>query len=539
MQPRLWRTLCATALVFLLSFTLLIPATLLQAATTTTYAQTPILTSTPTVVPATSTATVTATTSVTNAATTTTSSTPTTPQPPYTDFPPGVTGKTLSFDFGDGWVAQGQITYPANGAGPFPTVILFHGSGLNDMDQTIPAEFSGGPNPARIFGRLAYGLSQKGYAVVRYNKRGVIGVGPQLSTDTKFTEPPKPFTQYVSDATFVLNQTLKNPLVDPKRVFLLGHSEGTMTASLIARSAAGANVAGIILWGVVGYEIKPVLRFQLIDNYVQTVSQADTNNDNKVSIPELQTWAGANTTDLESKKLAAYLIGDKSSNPNSTPNPANPTEPKSVAEMDTNGDNLLDLKGEYEAYLVKLYDFNNFPNLKELPPPLVQYVADLQTYGSVTTVLPGYTKPVLIQNGEADIQTVASGARAVDTALAGNPDHTLLTYPGLGHSFYPAQGLTQWLGEPQPQVIDDTVRWLNARAITTPGTGVGTNTGTTTTATPILPSTGAGSGTGSILAGLLDGDKLSISLSGLLLGCALLGGIGWGIWRWRGRRSHR
>src|SRR5258708_4528986 len=60
------------------------------------------------------------------------------------------------------WVLPGTITIP-KGAGPFPVVVLVHGSGPNDRDETI-----GGNRPFRD---LAWGLASRGIAVVRYDKR--------------------------------------------------------------------------------------------------------------------------------------------------------------------------------------------------------------------------------------------------------------------------------------------------------------------------------------------------------------------------------
>ena len=58
--------------------------------------------------------------------------------------------------------AAGTLSMPA-GDGPFPAVVLVHGSGPNDRDETI------GPN--KPFKDLAWGLASQGIAVLRYDKR--------------------------------------------------------------------------------------------------------------------------------------------------------------------------------------------------------------------------------------------------------------------------------------------------------------------------------------------------------------------------------
>src|SRR5262249_54923175 len=56
----------------------------------------------------------------------------------------------------------GMLTLP-KGTGPFPAVVLVHGSGPNDADESI-----GGAKP---FKDLAWGLASQGVAVLRYVKR--------------------------------------------------------------------------------------------------------------------------------------------------------------------------------------------------------------------------------------------------------------------------------------------------------------------------------------------------------------------------------
>ena len=60
------------------------------------------------------------------------------------------------------WALPGTLTLPV-GEGPFPAVVLVHGSGPNDRDETI------GPN--KPFRDLAWGLASQGIAVLRYEKR--------------------------------------------------------------------------------------------------------------------------------------------------------------------------------------------------------------------------------------------------------------------------------------------------------------------------------------------------------------------------------
>jgi hypothetical protein len=72
------------------------------------------------------------------------------------------------------------------------------------------------------------------------------------------------------------------------------------------------------------------------------------------------------------------------------------------------------------------------------------------------------TTRILILQGEEDNQTYLEQALLLEQKLTQMkyPDHMLITYPGLGHTFHPAQGLLQPLGPIQDYVLADLHDWL-------------------------------------------------------------------------------
>lgn len=68
----------------------------------------------------------------------------------------------LVINEGGDWELPGTLSIPV-GEGPFPTVVLVHGSGPNDRDETILGN--------KPFRDLAWGLSSRGIAALRYEKR--------------------------------------------------------------------------------------------------------------------------------------------------------------------------------------------------------------------------------------------------------------------------------------------------------------------------------------------------------------------------------
>jgi len=71
-------------------------------------------------------------------------------------------------------------TRAAVGKGPFPGVLLIHGSGANDKNGTLGFVHKNGPKPLTPLWQIAQYLSERGFAVLRYDKRGV---GANFTTD--------------------------------------------------------------------------------------------------------------------------------------------------------------------------------------------------------------------------------------------------------------------------------------------------------------------------------------------------------------------
>lgn len=130
-------------------------------------------------------------------------------------------------------VASGDLKLPATlalpeGSGPFPAVVLVHGSGPQDRDETVGANTP--------FKDIAEGLAKRGIATLRYVKR--TKQYPQSAVVTVKEE-------VIDDALSALALARRQSRVDPKRVFLLGHSLGGYIAPRIAQGDPA--VAGVVL----------------------------------------------------------------------------------------------------------------------------------------------------------------------------------------------------------------------------------------------------------------------------------------------------
>lgn len=151
------------------------------------------------------------------------------------------------------WLLPGTMTVP-RGPGPFPVVVLVHGSGPNDRDETI-----GGNRPFRD---LAWGLASRGIAVLRYDKRTLVyGARMQARFITLDAE-------VIDDALAAVHLARSTAVLDSTRVFLLGHSLGAMLAPTIA--ARDGHLAGAILLAGPARRFPDVLRDQI--RYIDSLS---------------------------------------------------------------------------------------------------------------------------------------------------------------------------------------------------------------------------------------------------------------------------
>lgn len=114
-----------------------------------------------------------------------------------------------------------------------PCVILVHGSGAQDRDETI------GPN--KPFRDLAYGLAERGVAVIRYEKRtkvygeACVPAGRELDFDV----------ETVDDALSAIALAKTLPEIASDSIYVLGHSQGGLLAPRIAERSEG--LAGIVI----------------------------------------------------------------------------------------------------------------------------------------------------------------------------------------------------------------------------------------------------------------------------------------------------
>ncbi len=339
-----------------------------------------------------------------------------------------VSSQDLTLQLGD-FQSKAQLTYPSNSSGLLPGVLLIHGSTPMDMNATVQWNAQ---TVSSIFKQLSDGLSQRGFAVLRYNKRHVTSLG-QVDVAAYYGLRLQDF---LKDSRVALLALQTNPRVDPKKIFVYGWSEGSPIAAQL--TLENPSIKGLIVQGGVAY------------SYAQTFQQQFP----RVGIPYLSQFAKNGLIDIQGALKAllgdggllavsqAYYLLDQTSSQ---------AKPKLNTFMDKNKDGLINLELEAKPVV------NEW--MRDAPNSFLGIYASALALPGLIQLAPKLETPTLILQGENDANTSADGARDLDKVLKNL--HTLKLYPNLGHSLGQANSVIDDRFRPMnPQPIQDVADWL-------------------------------------------------------------------------------
>ncbi len=392
--------------------------------------------------------------------------------------------RNLVIDLGNGVKTNAQLTFPAIGKGPFPGVLLIHGSGANDKNGTLGFVHKNGPKPPTPLWQIAQYLSERGFAVLRYDKRGI---GANFTID-KNVWGNATANDLIQDSKKALNLLIQQPEVDPKRISIIGHSEGTIYAPRVAIDNS-TKVKNIILMGIVAQNAGDLFQYQGVSLPSEYATQVlDKNHTGLISIQQIAkdpllrhllvpsfvmlTFLRTNDTKVISNALVTKF--------------ANNTVEASHISIEKQLKPLL-VKSYENATAFNLSKCNNLEGCPVWYRSIFSLIPTLSIIGNVSK-----TTGILILNGENDSETPVQQAFLLQQRLTevNHPDHTMITYPNLGHVFYPS---SQWSRGPgigiEQYVLADIYAWLEAHSglshsfASTTASTIGTNTSSLNTNT--------------------------------------------------------
>lgn len=331
------------------------------------------------------------------------------PQMPHPPYP--YRTEDVTFDGAGGVKLAGTLTMPESGA-PFAAVILVAGSGPQDRDETIF-----GHKPFLV---LADYLTRHGIAVLRSDKRGIGQSTGDIRTATS--------EDFASDVESAITYLKTRPEIDPKKIGLLGHSEGGLIAPMVA--AKDHSVAFIVLMagtGLRGDEILMAQRRLIAEAMDATADQIATGGALQRKVIDAAVQPGS--AEDARVRVRAILAEAK---------------PQAAAAA-------LDA----QAAMVTSPWFRFF--LTYDPAPVLKQVRC----------------PVLALNGSKDLQVPPKeDLAAIKAATAGNPDVTTVELPGLNHLFQTAKsGAPAEYGDIEetiaPIALDTVTTWIETHVAKT------------------------------------------------------------------------
>ena len=325
----------------------------------------------------------------------------------------------VTFTNGD-FTLAGTLTIPNDG-NRFPAVVFVHGTGLLDRDETM---FGHKP-----FMLLADALSRRGFAVLRYDKRG--------AGESQTYGPTSLATSLMAeDAMAAVRYLAARPEVDPSQVGILGHSEGGMIAIINAATYPDEIAYIVSMAGVDVTGVELAKKQSRMISYTMGVEQDDEElrfNDQLLDII-------ASETDSANMRMRLQEV--------ITTNPAQ------------------------LAAIEKLMAADSTITADEINQQAINRLMSPDTRGLVKYDPTDYLKrikcPMLAINGTLDCQVECEANLNAFTRLV--PHVIVKAYEGKNHLF---QSCTEWKGSSNyasiqetmaPEVIEDIATWLQSTA---------------------------------------------------------------------------
>ena len=268
----------------------------------------------------------------------------------------------------------GTLSLPP-GDGPFPAVVLISGTGHNTRDEDVWGH--------KVFLVLADTLTRNGFAVLRYDKRGVGGSSGNYDAATT--------VDFASDAEAALAWLKTQSHIDARRIGVLGHSEGGIIAPAVATSDKGVAfvvmIAGPCIRGDKLFVLQSAMTAKAYgapDDYIAKRKVFDEELYNAIISAPSESAALDRARAMITLGVANKII--------------DANEAESLAKEDTT---------PWERYFLA-YD----------PAPTLARI----------------TVPVLVLNGSLDVQVPAKeNLASARQGLKNNPKATVVELPGMNH----------------------------------------------------------------------------------------------------------
>ena len=315
-----------------------------------------------------------------------------------------------------------------------------------------------GPIALTPYLQIAQYLSERGFAVLRYDKRGI---GANLTIDHKIWGNST-INDLINDAKKAIAVLALQPEVDPTRISIIGHSQGTIIAPRVAIDNS-TKVKNIILIGTVASSIRDLIYLQRVFLPLEYAEKVlDKNHTGLISIQQISKDPLLRLLLIPSSIALIFLRTNDT-------NVIIDSSRQNIAN-NTNVAGYISIEQQIKPLLIKGYEnlSSSSPSKCDMVEYCPVYYRALFSLLPTLSIIGNVSKStgILLLNGENDSLTPVEQAFLLQQKLTevNHPDHTLITYPNLGHLFYPSSRWMTAYGPIQQYVLADIYSWLEAHS---------------------------------------------------------------------------
>lgn len=329
-----------------------------------------------------------------------------------------------------------------------------------------------------IFWQIAQYISERGFVVLRYDKRGIGENGTIIDNNVWGNVTSN---DLIHDVEKAVNVLVQQPEVDAKRISIIGHSEGGALATRVAIDNPVSKIKNIVLMAARIQNAHDIMYHSFIGLPLEYAKQVlDKNHTGSISIQQ------AVRDPMVRHYIAFGLANNQNHSTNTTTNTTNLGTLSNLLSSESNGSNpttrqdvdataagSINIDKQFKPMLERTFEsafkatMGEIPSKCETPlcPIYFKSVVSLKPTLDIIGKLSSSTG-TLILHEENDTGSPVQHAFMLQQRLTelNHPDHTLITYPNLGHAFYPSSQWLTGLGPIPSYVLADLYSWLETHS---------------------------------------------------------------------------
>ncbi len=357
--------------------------------------------------------------------------------------------RDLTVDLGEGIQTDAELTLPVLANRSLPAILLIHGAGPLDKDHFVPPD-------NRPFREIAEYLSERGFVVLRYDKRGIGANGTIVEPELWYNQT---MDDLISDANKTLHVLSEQPEVDRNNISVLGVSQGSWIATRVA--ADNPFVKNVLLLSVGAERWGDLIHTFMVNTTLQYAREVlDTNDDGFVSLSEVV--ATENTPYWTNAPIPSMMLVETD-----TTAAGNYRFMEGLETTEAAGEEAIQIDTTVRGLLEQRFQ-SIFADTEDrscpfvvMCPPMLRTFAELDNLSVVGNIS---SSSILLMQGGQDLGLPPAQPLMLEQKLldVNHPDHTIIVYHGHGH-FLTNIGEDSWIDIPGSiphYILEDIYSWL-------------------------------------------------------------------------------